>query len=440
MFGTSGIRGPVGETVTGTLALDLGRAIGSDIDRIVVGRDARESGETLARAAMAGAQEVGCDVVDLGVQSTPTVARSVDRYNAAAGLVVTASHNPPTDNGFKCWQRSAQAFGPDRNDDLERRIERSDALTVSPAAMGTVWSADDAAQRQLEALPGGNLGSLSVVVDVGHGTGALSADALLEVGCDVTTIDAQCDGSFPGRPSEPTAEHCETLEAVVPAIDADLGIAHDGDADRTMAVDETGRFVSGDELLALFAMDVVSNDAAIAVPINASALIERVVEDAGGSVVRTAVGDVNVAQACTDPAVVFGGEPSGAWIWPAETLAPDGHYAACRLARIVADGQSLGERLESFPQYVTRRESIACAEKVSTVAAVEDRIRDRYDDVVDIDGVRVDVDDGWFLIRASGTEPLVRVTAEARTVDRADELRTVATSLVQEVVSDAPVQ
>lgn len=435
MFGTSGIRGPVGETVTGALALHLGRALGSMTDRVVVGRDARASGPTLQRAAIAGVQEAGSEVVSLGVESTPTVARAVDWYDAGAGLMVTASHNPPGDNGFKFWTRSGQAFGPDLTETLSERVEDTASLTVPPTEMGAMRLDRGASNRHLDALPDGDVESLPVVVDLGNGTGQLTVEALLALGCDVTTINAQQDGSFPGRPSEPTPANCTDLATVVADSDAELGIAHDGDADRLLAVDETGAFLSGDELLTLFSVEALPEDAKVAAPVNASALVDDVVQELGGSVVRTAVGDGNVAAACADSGVVFGGEPSGAWIWPDETLAPDAHYAACRLVDIVASGSPLSDRVASFPVYVTRRKSVRSEDGPATVAAVRDRVRDRYDDVTELDGVRVDTDDGWFLVRASGTEPLVRLTAEARTELRAEELLAESLGLLESVPS-----
>lgn len=204
-------------------------------DSVVVGRDARTSGPPLVRAAIAGAQEAGSEVLDLGIESTPTVARAVDWYDAAAGLVVTASHNPPADNGFKFWTESGQAFGTDLTATLSRRVEDTAALTVSPAQMVSVRRVSDSSRRHLHALPDGDCASLSVVVDL------------------------------------------------------------------------------------------------------------------GGTVVRTAVGDSNVATACAESGVVFGGEPSGAWIWPGETLVPDAHYAACRLVDIVASGSDLSDRIAAFP-------------------------------------------------------------------------------------------
>lgn len=430
MFGTSGIRGPVGETITAELAVDVGRALGSMAASIVVGRDARESGDMLARAAMAGAQEAGADIVDLGVESTPTVARSVSWYDASAGLMVTASHNPPADNGFKLWTQSGQAFDEDETETVSARVADGEQLCVAHDGMGRRRIAEDACRRHLDRLPDGDLSPITVILDLGNGVGQLTADALLKRGCSVRTLDAQRDGRFPGRPSEPTSENCSLLSDVVAATDADLGLAHDGDADRLMAVDDRGRFVGGDELLAVFADEAAESGGDVAAPINASAMIEAVVERQGGSVIRTAVGDVNIASACADPDVVFGGEPSGAWIWPAETMCPDGHYAATRLAAMVARGPTLSERVDTLPNYVTKRDAVECAQADTVIESVTTNVRERYDDVTALDGIRVDLEDGWFLIRASGTQPLIRLTAEANDESRAETLLTEARNFV----------
>ncbi|HKJ59321.1 MAG TPA: phosphoglucosamine mutase, partial [Halobacteriales archaeon] len=206
MFGTSGIRGPVGEVVTADLAVSLGRALGIDADRVVVGRDPRDSGRFLADALAAGLRESGTDVVRLGLAATPTIARSVAWRDADAGVSVTASHNPPEDNGLKLWQPSGQAFDAPLRETITDRIESG---AFEPAAWDEVGGSSrwDAHAHHLEALLDAVSveRELSVVVDVGNGAGGLTADALLELGCDVQTLNAQPDGAFPGRPSEPTA-------------------------------------------------------------------------------------------------------------------------------------------------------------------------------------------------------------------------------------------
>jgi phosphoglucosamine mutase len=327
MFGTSGVRGPVGETVTADLALDIGRALVTDgADTVVIGRDARESGEPLRRALSAGITECGGDVIDVGVQSTPTVARSVVDEDADAGVVITASHNPAPDNGIKLWAADGRAFGEDANARITDIVEQEAFDFAAWNALGDYSGVDGARERHERAIRGSVAipDDLTVVVDLGNGVGRITADALHEAGCDVETLNGQRDGRFPGRPSEPTAENCQTACAVVEATDADLGIVHDGDADRMMAIDDRGRFVSGDALLALFARREAGDGDRVAVPVDTSLLVADELAELGVDVSYTPVGDSYVAAETANPDVVFGGEPSGAWIWPAQTRCPDG--------------------------------------------------------------------------------------------------------------------
>ncbi|RBI60681.1 phosphoglucosamine mutase [halophilic archaeon] len=435
MFGTSGVRGPVGELVTADLALSVGRALASTgAERVVVGRDPRGSGQFLADALSAGVRECGADVVRLGLAATPTVARSVAWRDADAGVAVTASHNPPEDNGIKLWNRSGQAFDADQREKITHAVEAENFDLAAWDASGTETWWDGAAERHVETLVDAVAGDLdlSVVVDVGNGAGEVTADALYELGCDVETLNAQPDGRFPARPSEPTAENCKSLCAHVTATDADLGIAHDGDADRMMAVDENGEFCSGDVLLTLFARQRAGPGDAVATPVDTSLIVEDVLAERDATVERTQVGDVYVAERATESNVVFGGEQSGAWIWPDQTLCPDGSLAACRLAELVANEGPLSELAANVGEYPIRRTNIETDDKTGLMSRLSDAVTKRYDDANTVDGVRVTLDKGWFLIRASGTQPLVRIAAEARDPETADEVFDTAVSFVED--------
>ncbi|MFC7096404.1 phosphoglucosamine mutase [Halobaculum marinum] len=431
MFGTSGVRGRVGHAVTADVALSIGRAVGADTDCVVVGRDARETGETLQAALMAGLRETGADVVDVGRAATPTVARSIADRSADAGVVVTASHNPPQDNGFKLWTPSGQAFSPDQQTEIEESIESEAYALADWTGQGSheSWAGatDHHEQTLVEtgrtdaAAADVSLSSLSVVVDLGNGMGGVAADALFELGADVETINAQQDGRFPGRPSEPTAQTCTTLAATVDAVGADLGIAHDGDADRMMAVTDEGEFVPGDMLLAIFGLEVGSAGDRVAAPVDTSLAVTDALAEVGIELVHTKVGDVYVADRARDDDVVFGGEPSGAWIFPEETLCPDGPLAAVKLAALVA-AEPLSDRLGRIERYPLRRTVVETAEKDAAMERIAAAVRRTYDDVSTLDGVRVDTDEGWFLIRPSGTEAKIRVTAEARDSAATDRL------------------
>ncbi|RJX50332.1 phosphoglucosamine mutase [Halonotius pteroides] len=430
MFGTSGIRGPVGDAVTAALALSIGRAVATDgAETVVLGRDARESGGFLRDAVAAGCRECGADVIDLGMVATPTVARSIARLDADAGIVVTASHNPPEDNGLKLWTPSGQAFDTDRRDRIAGIVEDESYTFAAWDESGTRRSDDRATAAHTAAVveaveTDAPIDNLSVVVDVGNGVGSVTAAALGELGVDVTTLNAQPDGSFPGRPSEPTAKTLTTLCRQVEHGDADLGIAHDGDADRMVAVDETGTFVPKDVLLALFARRAVARagGGVVAAPVDTSRCVDDAIDSFGGRVTRTKVGDVFVAEAATREEVVFGGEPSGAWIWPDETLCPDGSLAAAKLTALVAAEGSLAEQVASVTTYPIQRRSIEVDDKTAVMERVAAKLRDAYDGVTTIDGVRVSTADGWVLVRPSGTQPLIRITAEAETEDVADDL------------------
>ena len=455
MFGTSGIRGPVGEAVTADLALAVGRALGVDTERVTVGRDPRESGLLLTDALTAGLRETGTDVLDLGLAATPTVARAIAWYDADAGVSITASHNPPADNGIKLWQASGQAFDDARREEIERRVREETFDLASWDGLGT-RTREDATDRHVDAiLEATDLAAEdapAVAIDLGAGAGGVTIEALAELGCAVETLNAQPDGGFPARPSEPNAETVTSLAALVAGSDAALGVAHDGDADRLVAIDGQGEFVPKDALLAIFAGEAASEGETVACPVDTSLAVEDYLADRGIEVEYTPVGDVHVAEALGGD-TVFGGEPSGAWIWPDQTRCPDGPLAACRLVALCAQ-RPLAERVGDVPAYPIERVNVEVAGK----NAIMDRVRERAlegsegeadrsgadegeageggasgdeREVRTLDGVRIDTESGWFLVRASGTQPLIRVTAEAREADRAAALSERGRSLVE---------
>lgn len=421
----------MGETVTADLALSVGRALGVDTARVVVGRDPRESGELLTDALTAGLRESGTDVLDLGLAATPTVARAVAWEEADAGVSITASHNPPQDNGIKLWQASGQAFDADRRETISQRVRDEVADLRDWDGLGDRREVD-ARERHVRALVDAVeiADPPSVIVDVGNGAGGVTVDALQELGCTVETLNAQPDGSFPGRPSEPTAENCASLATLVAETDADLGIAHDGDADRMRAVAGDGTYLSGDVTLALFARAAAEPGQCVAAPVDTSLAVADHLAEIDVTVERTKVGDVYVAEQVAEDGVAFGGEPSGAWIWPDATLCPDGPLAACRLVELAAE-RPLAERAAEVDTYPIRRDSVDVDDKAAVMEQVRDLVTERYDAVETLDGVRVDLGDGWFLLRASGTQPLVRITAEAREAGWAETIFADARDLLE---------
>jgi phosphoglucosamine mutase len=316
------------------------------------------------------------------------------------------------------------------------RIREGRADLAAWDGIGTRREIDAAAVHRDALVDAVDLDPLHVVVDVGNGAGGVTADALAGLGCTVETLNARPDGAFPGRPSEPTAENCRSLAALVGESDADLGIAHDGDADRTRAVTADGEFLSGDVTLAMLARAAAEPGDRVAVPVDTSLAVADHLAAADVAVTRTQVGDVYVAAAAAEEGVAFGGEPSGAWIWPGETRCPDGPLAACKLAALAAE-RPLAERAAAVETYPIRRRSVEVADRAAVMDRVRERLdeRERTEDVSTLDGVRVDRDDGWLLVRASGTQPLVRLTAEARGADRAEELLATAESVLADARS-----
>ena len=434
MFGTGGIRGPIGETIGTKLALRLGRALGTHAESVVVGRDVRDSGPMLEHALVAGITECGGSVIRVGVESTPTIARSVSWLAADYGVAITGSHNPAGDNGFKIRTHTGRVLDRDRYRSL---VRRATAGTVSPApatGIGRATRRSDLRERHQRRLVSAFDGfeGLSVVVDLGNGAGRLTADALTALGCEVTTLNGHRDGNFPGRGSEPTAAACGRLAHTVRATGADVGLAHDADADRLAAVDETGRFVPGDELFALFATEAAHRGQDVALTVDTSSLVAEAVERAGGETVRTGVGEMAVATGLEAEGVGFGGEPSGLWIWDDEIRCPDAHFAACKLVELIQREGPLSTQLAPFAdQYVTRRGCLEAGAKHDAINRVRRQLNGEYDRVDTTDGIRIDTDDGWFLIRASGTEPVVRITANATDPATTDRLYNRAAGLVE---------
>jgi len=431
LFGSSGIRGLANVDVTPQLLMDVGRAVGSRYRDVVVGRDPRVSGRMLASAFSAGVLSVGGSVCDAGLTSTPTLSRGASGY--ACGAMITASHNPGEYNGIKLWNPDGMAFDEDQQKEIEDSLA---ARAWTPAGWqdtGRSSERSDLVERHREAiLRAVGSAELKVVVDCACGaTANVTPYVLREMGCKVTALNAQMDGHFPGRPPEPTEENLTALTKAVQALEADLGIAHDGDGDRMVAVDEKGAFVGGDKLLALFAKRRARKG--LVVPVDASAAFEDMLP--GVPVYRTRVGDVYVAQELKRRGADFGGEPSGTFIFPEQTMCPDGPFAAAYLVTLVA-ARSLKDLVAAAPMYPVVRGSLPFegSRKESLWKAVEAAISAMGKDVMTLDGWRVRFDDGWALVRFSGTEPKIRVTAEARHVARAKEIYDKVLAVLQEAI------
>ena len=274
---------------------------------------------------------------------------------------------------------------------------------------------------------------LKVVIDCASGAGSeISPLVFRKAGCEVTTLNSQPDGFFPGRNPEPNAENLQNLMKTVVAIGADLGIAHDGDADRMITVDEKGNISPFDSLLALISKEF---DGDIVTTVDAGLCMDESVK---GEVLRTPVGDVNVAEVIIEKNAAFGGEPSGTWLHPDFCMCPDGILSGLRMAELVSKKGKLSELLLEIPSYPNIREKITCSKeaKIAVMGNMEELLKDAFDDICEInsiDGVRLTFeDDSWVLIRPSGTEDYVRITLESRSQERAEEICEICKKIIND--------
>jgi phosphoglucosamine mutase len=415
-FGSSGIRGIANQAVTSELALRIGRGVGADRGNVVVGHDTRRAAEMIEYAAISGLLSVGCRVTRVGMVATPTLAYAARDYDC--GIMVTASHNPPEYIGVKLFNPDGMAFDSKQQKTIERLIEDPRGADIKLASwdrMHPVRTDENAVSNHISRiLAGVNIEKrMRVVVDCGCGAASLTTPYLLRaMGCDVVTLNSQPDGFFPGRSPEPKSETLTLLQSAVLSTNADLGIAHDGDADRMVAVDDQGEVVSNDKLLAFFGMHEARNK--MVIPVDTSMLIDAVLPDI--EIIRTRVGDVFIAEEMKQTGADFGGEPSGTWIFPRVSYCPEGIYAAARLVELLSRGDvRFSDHLSPMPEYEIKRGSISYHGDIDD-RRIEGELRALpSSDISTIDGIRLGFDDAWALVRPSGTEPLIRITVEGAT-------------------------
>jgi len=432
MFGSSGIRGIANKGVNSELAVSIGLAVGSSRDSAVIGRDPRTASEMIEYALISGLTACGCDVTRVGLVSTPTLSHAARDYEC--GIMVTASHNPSEYVGIKLWNSDGTSFNSAQQREIESLIEGGELYPVYKGkrvdwdAIGQTTTYENAIRdHKSKILSHFGRMSLRVVVDCGAGAGAtITPYVLRELGCDVITLNAQPDGFFPARNPEPVESNLGLLMEAVRTFHADLGIAHDGDADRMMGVDKNGRYITGDEMLALFAMREAKKIAVY--PVDVSRMVDDVLTC---SIHRTRIGDVYVAEELKRTGGDFGGESSGSWIFPRVSYCPDGIYAAAQLVA-VASQESIADRVAQLPKYYITRGAIAYEGQRDPMNAIAGELSSLdYTGLTTIDGVRLDFDYGWILVRKSGTEPKIRITAESKDTGTSEQLYSKASAVVR---------
>ena len=442
MVSVSGVRGRVGEALTPEVVTSFAAAFGAwatsragglnaGAPAIVVGRDSRVSGPMFHRAVLAALESVGCRVIDVGLTTTPSCQLAVEHHHAAGGLMISASHNPIEWNALKFIGPSGLFLSAE-----DGAAMRALAARGFPRAtwdrLGTIESDGEAIARHLDlvlALPFLDVAAIrarrfKVALDCVRGAGGAIMPALLErLGCEVAAIHLETDGRFPHAP-EPVAENLGDLEALVRRSGADLGFAVDPDVDRLALVSEEGRAVGEDWTLALAARVVLEHRAGpVVTNLSTSRIVEDVAQAAGRRVVRAPVGEVNVAMRMRAEGAAVGGEGNGGVILPELHLGRDAPVGAALILQLLASARRpLSAIVGDYPRYVIVKDKLDRPE--ASLAAVYDSLRAAFPDAeADTqDGLRLSWPNRWVHVRPSGTEPIVRVIAEAPTADQAQDL------------------
>jgi phosphomannomutase/phosphoglucomutase len=438
VFGSSGVRGVVGEEITPPF---VGKVAGTvlDAETLAIARDTRTTGRMLADAAASALAAAGRSVHRLGIVPTPGAQAYAERHSIPV-VMITASHNPPAYNGVKLIGADGIELPERALERIETRLAADGDDAVGYADVGTSRTLEGTREAYIEELLH-RLGSadvrdaiaasdLTVALDPGHGAGCLTSPRFFrELGCRVVTLNAQPDGHFPGRNPEPVAGNLADLRRLVRSSDADVGIAHDGDADRAIFVDEDGRHIEGDaSFAALAAAELDEEDVAVSA-VNVSQRLVDVAAEIGAELALTPIGSTHLITRIREleaegEHVPIAGEGNGGVMFPDYRIARDGAYTAARFLELLVD-RPASEVVSGYSDYTMVRRNVEYTdedERTAMLEAAESYARSADAELTTLDGYRLDYGDAWVLARPSGTEPLVRLYAEARSEERAETL------------------
>ena len=432
LFGTNGIRGIAGAAIDSALAFRVGSALGTLFPRqkVLVGRDGRLSSTFLLEGVAAGLLAQGNDVEDLGLITTPALEFLVKDTSSSAGVMITASHNPPEYNGFKVIDSDGIEIPRSKEEKMELLIHRDNWQAIRHSGRrivrdGQIRSYLERIQSHVLAKNG--IPDLKIVVDTGNGVAALTTPKLLrKLGARVIGVNDAIDGKFPGRNSEPRPENLSALSEIVREEEADLGIAHDGDGDRAIFVDDMGTVQPGDRTFALIEDELLRNHpgAKIVAPINTSMVVSEIARKRKGKLIPTRVGSIEVSRTVVKIGAILGGEENGGIFYAPHHPVRDGTIAAVMIVNaLVRNGRPLSKLLNGLPRFQMGKEKIPCKEEAKdrAIKILTRWLAGRISST--LDGIRVEVEGrGWVLVRASGTEPLIRLYAEARTESALQEI------------------
>jgi phosphomannomutase/phosphoglucomutase len=435
LFGTNGIRGLANKELTAEMAIKVGNSIGTFFKRgdLIVGYDARTTGPMLARAVIAGLNSTGCNVLLAGMAPTPALQYAVKRHRTDGGVIITASHNPPEYNGIKVIWNDGIEISHAQEIEIENTYFGEKARLAEWNAIGAAHELPGIIDEYVDAVKKhANIAAISrkhyhILIDGANSVGSLTAPRLArELGCKVTTINANIDGTFPGRPPEPRPETLGDLASAVKAVGADLGVAFDGDADRSIFVDEKGKIIMGDQTFALAAKYFLMDNPGekIVTPLSSSTIIKDIADEYNGQIVWTKIGSVTVAQTMKELKAKLGGEENGGIFYGPHQSVRDGTMTTALILNIMArTDKKLSKLIEELPEYFIDKAKVECREELKQKVLQKMIEQTKGLKTNTLDGVKI-----WFadkssiLIRPSGTEPIYRLYAEAKTKKRTGQL------------------
>jgi phosphomannomutase/phosphoglucomutase len=438
------IRGVVDKDLTPEIVHRLGKGFGTHMARLgkrslVVGMDGRLSSKAYSEALIEGLISTGCDVVNIGVCPTPVYYFSVFHLDKDGGVMVTGSHNPPEFNGFKVSVGKTTIFGEEIQK-LGQLVEKGEFVN----GQGNLSEAEIIKPYQHYIKKNIHLDKkLKVVIDAGNGTGGVVAGPLLkDLGCNVEELYCEIDGRFPNHFPDPTVpDNLKTLIDRVLKTRADVGIGYDGDADRIGVADDRGNIIWGDQLMILFSREILKQQkgATFVAEVKCSQNLFSDIEKHGGRAIMWRTGHSLIKEKMKGEKAALGGEMSGHIFFADRYFGyDDAIYASCRVLELLSKtDKKLSDLLSDVPKtHITPEIRVACSDEIKfkVVEDVKEKLRKEYP-IIDVDGVRVQFDDGWGLVRASNTQPVLVLRFEALTEGRLEEIKKLLEDKVKNVVA-----
>jgi phosphomannomutase / phosphoglucomutase len=435
LFGTNGVRFVPGVTRDLDFVISLSEAIGTFFQsgEILLGRDGRLSSQALAHAAVSGLLSSGLDVAEAGLVPTPALDFGVKTMGFKGGVMITASHNPAKYNGVKVAGHEGVEVPRLDEQRIEKIYHDKTQTRADWKSVGVARNEDSVVRNYLRGIASKVNKKMiadrkfTVVMDLGNGAQAVAAPYLVEsLGCKLITLNSVIDGNFPGRGPEPTPDTLADLSATVKSVGADLGVAYDGDGDRSMFCDDGGRILWGDQSGSLVADYVLEKNpgATIVTSVASSQAIETVVRKHGGKIMRTKVGSVEISRTILERNAIFGFEENGGCIYSPHIPVRDGGMTTALLLECLASRGMSFSRAFSFavPRFFQAKTKVEVdlKKRDSVIKSVERQAKGEIDRT---DGLKIWADEkSWVLVRPSGTEPIVRIFAESDTQEKADSL------------------